>query len=434
MQSSHYIDEKRRDYSLYILQSRSIPHLADGLKAAARRALWMAKDGGKYKTASLAGKTMPIHPHAECSGSINTLAAPYGNNIPLFEGQGAFGTLLNPTAYGAARYTSVKVSKFTEKAVFADMDLIPMMDNYDGTIQEPVHFLPLVPTVLLNPTSGIAVGFATNILPRSLSDLISAQIAILQGKKPKEAIPCFTPLGSQATKLDETSFLFTGQLKKVNTAIVNISALPYNSSHEKYCEFLDKLVDEGTIVDYEDNSRDKFDINVKFQRAALAQLSEQDLITTLKLSNKETENLTYIDIDGESVCTDSAADVIVKFTNWRLTWYLTRYQKLLQELQNEIQRYKDIITAINNKVGGIAVKVQNRAELIELLEALKIVHTDYIASFPVYRFTLEEKQKTQEKLEQALTLEQEYKKLIESEDLRKQVYINELKEINTSFK
>jgi len=94
MRGSEYVNEQRREYSLYVLQSRAIPSIADGLKAAGRRVLWTAKDGKKHKSATLAGATMPIHPHASPEGAINTLAAPYGNNIPLLHGDGAFGLSL----------------------------------------------------------------------------------------------------------------------------------------------------------------------------------------------------------------------------------------------------------------------------------------------------------------------------------------------------
>ena len=106
MADSTYVNDQRREYSLYVLQMRAIPHVADGLKAAARRVLWTARNGKHFKSATLAGATMPIHPHAAPEGAINTLAAPYGNNIPLLKGEGAFGTLLRPTAYGASRYTA----------------------------------------------------------------------------------------------------------------------------------------------------------------------------------------------------------------------------------------------------------------------------------------------------------------------------------------
>ena len=168
--SSNYINDQRKEYSLYVLQMRAIPHAADGLKAAARRVLWTAKNGSKFKSATLSGATMPIHPHAAPESTINTLAAPYGNNVPLLKGDGAFGTLLNPTAYGASRYTSVSLSAFTKDVLFRDIEIIPLVDNYDETQREPKHFLPLVPVVLMNPQEGIAV-----VLPQAFFLELSTQ-------------------------------------------------------------------------------------------------------------------------------------------------------------------------------------------------------------------------------------------------------------------
>lgn len=431
MEGSQYINDQRRFYSLYVLQSRAIPLLADGLKAAARRVLWVARNGDKYKTATLAGRALPLHPHAPPEGAINTLAAPYGNNIPLFDGQGAFGTLLNPTAYGAARYTSVKVSAFTKDVVFRDIDLVPMVENYDGTEMEPSHFLPLIPTILLNPTYGIAVGFATNILPRGLEDIIDIQLKVLRGTKtlPKEVLPSFAPLNTKAMEAEPGVFVFTGSVERINTTTVTITSFPFNTSHEKYTEFLDKLVEQGKIVDYEDNSKDKIDITVKFKRSELSKLSDGKLMTLLKLVSKESENLTYIDTDGETVCTSTSIEVIQRFTEWRLGWYYTRYEKRLAEVQEEIQRYKDILLAIKKKVGATAVKVEGRSELISYLDEIGVVNTDYIASFPVYRFTIEEKNKTEAKLTDALEREKRYKQLLSDEGERRKVYASELREV-----
>ncbi len=433
-QSSNYINQQRRDYSLYVLQNRAIPALADGLKSAARRVLWVARNGDKYKTASLAGLTLPLHPHAPPEGAINTLAAPYGNNVPLFAGSGAFGTMLNPGAYGAARYTSVKVSPFTKEVVFRDLDLVPMEENYDGTLQEPVHMLPLVPLIVLNPTSGIAVGFATNILPRELDDIIDVQLEVLsKTKKLTELTPKFVPTKSEATEREGTMYYFEGAYEKLNTSTVRVTALPYGSSHEKYTEHLDKLLDLNKIQDYEDNSKDVFDITIKFKRTDLAKLDHKGILTLLKLLNRESENLTYIGVDGETVESSTAEEAIKKFTEWRLTWYYNRYEKLLAEIEAEIQRYKDILQAIKKNVGGTAKKVNSRAELIEFLEAIDIVNTDYIAGFPVYRFTVEEKNKTEKKLVSALAQAKKYRELLASETKRRNVYKSELREIRDNY-
>lgn len=430
--SSDYINKSRRDYSLYVLQMRAIPSLADGMKAGGRRVLWVARDGQKYKSATLAGKAMPLHPHAAPEGAINTLAAPYGNNVPLLQGSGAFGTLLRPTAYGASRYTSVKVSKFTQDVVFRDIELVPMTENYDGTLQEPKHFLPLVPVALLNPAQGIAIGFATNILPRSLEDIIDMQIGILKGRKRLWEIPPHSdPLNQTATEYEETdsgnvAWYFYGKVTQSGRAsTVIVEALPYGLSHEKFIDYLDKLKDDDVVLDYEDRSKDVIEIEVKFKRGKI----EDDVVKQLGLVNREVENLTLIDFDGSSVISITPEEATRQFTQWRLGWYLKRYQRLHDELEIQIQKYKDILTAIDKNVGSKARTISSRADLIKYLKSIKIVHTDYISGFPVYRFTKEEKAKVQAKLKDALVLLKRYKALIKSEDERKKVYIQELREI-----
>ena len=434
MQSSEYINDQRKFYSLYVLQSRAIPLLADGLKAAARRVLWVARNGDKFKTATLAGRALPLHPHAPPEGAINTLAAPYGNNIPLFAGSGAFGTMLNPTAYGAARYTSVKVSDFTKDVMFRDLDLAPMVENYDGTEMEPLHMLPLVPVIVLNPTAGIAVGFATNILHRDLSDIIGIQLKVLaKTKQLGEIDPTFHPTNSEATHHEGTMFYFEGWFETINTTTIRVTSIPYGASHDKYTDYLDKLIERGKIQDYEDNSKDVINITVKFKRSDLAKLNQEQLMTLLKLFNRESENLTYIDVDGETVSSSTAEEAIKRFTEWRLTWYYKRYEKLLEEVEKEIQRYKDILQAIKKNVGGTAKKVKSRSELVEFLEVIDIVNTDYIAGFPVYRFTVEEKNKTEGKLVDATRRAKKYRELLKSETKRRNVYKKELDEIREKY-
>lgn len=436
MKSSDYIDKSRRDYSLYVLQMRAIPSLADGLKAGARRVLWTAKDGQKYKSATLAGRTMPLHPHAAPEGAINTLAAPYGNNIPLLEGYGAFGTLLRPTAYGASRYTSVKISKFTKDVLFADLELVPMVENYDGTLEEPKHFLPLVPVALINPSQGIAIGFATNILPRSLEDIIDVQIKVLQGQNRfnKTLWPIFDPTNSAAEESEETdngniAYYFSGFATTKGTSSAIVQSLPYGLSHEKFIDHLDSLKEKDVIIDYEDRSKNRYEIEIKFKKGQRNNIKEQ-----LNLVSREIENLTLLGLDGKSVLTVPPTEAIKLFTEWRLGWYLQRYQRLYDNLINQIQKYKDILMAIQKNIARSARDINTRSDLLAFLDKCGIVYTDYIASLPVYRFTIEEAEKVHNKLAEAETLLKEYERLIKSEAERKKVYISELQEIKREFK
>lgn len=433
MKSSEYINEQRRDYSLYVLQSRAIPHAADGLKAAARRVLWIARDGKKRKSATLAGECMPLHPHAAPESAVNTLAAPFGNNVPLLKGNGAFGTLLEPSAYGAARYTAATISKFAEDVVLRDIEIIPMMENYDGTLEEPKHFLPLIPIVLLNPQEGIAVGFASDVLPRALEDIIHTQIAFLSGKGFREPKPTFTPTNQIATKAENGKWTFVGEYKREGAVNVRVTNLPYGVAHQKFINNLEKLIESEQIVDYTDNSQEKYDIHVQFKKGSLTDKSEEEIVAILGLTNSISENLNVIDFDGKRVWAATYSDLIEKFCTWRLKWYVARYERLAKLLDEEIQRYKDILLAIKKNVGGTARQVPSRSELKDILRELGIVYIDYIADLPIYRFTEEEKNKVEQKLSVAENTMKQYKLLLKSEEERRKVYIEELKEVLTKY-
>jgi DNA gyrase/topoisomerase IV subunit A len=432
---SEYIESEHRIFSLYVLQSRALPSIADGLKASGRRLLWTAKDGKKVKTATLAGQTMSIHPHAEASGAANSLAGPYINNIPLFDGIGSFGTKLNPQAFGASRYTSVQISNFTKDVVFADIDLVPLQASYDDLNQEPKHFLPLVPMSLVNSVDGIAVGFACSILPRRLSDIIDDQIAHLQKKKvPSNRSPYYKPMDCEGYQIEEgNKWWFDGAFKRVGKTQIKIIKLPPQQSHEQIKERLCTLVENKDIVDFTDNSKDTIDIDIKFKITNLSDYTDKQLLKLLKLTQSSNENMNVVSFDGEQVLSTNYKDHVTSFTDWRLQYYLARYQRLAGLVEEDIQRYKDIILAIKKNVGGLAKKIANLGEMKEVLDAFGIVNIDYIASLPVYRFTEEERDKTQKKLDDAEDQLATYQSLIDNDKLRIKQFIKELKEVRTKY-
>ena len=437
MKNSEQLLHDGRIYSLYVLQHRAIPAASDGLKPAARRVLWTGRDGKKYKTAVLAGATMPIHPHASPDGTIDTLTGPYNNNIPLFKGYGAFGTMLNPTAYGASRYTSVEVSAFTKDVVFKDIEIIPMIENYDSTLMEPAHFLPLIPMAVLNPNEGIAIGFACNILPRKLKDIITGQINYLNGKEVDDSAPSFLPLDNTATKLvaKDLSFrwMFTGTLERINTYSVKITKLPYGLSHENFTERLIKLIEEDKIVDYVDDSKDIIDMTIKFRRGELVNLTDEQIIKTLGLTNNHTENMNVLDYSGTKIWSTNYVELIKSFTDWRLTFYSQRYARLVSLLDKDISKYNDILLSIKKNLNKIIKDIANKQELLEVLAEMGIVDVEYVASLPIYRFTAEEKEKTEKLLTDALALRDNYMGIINSGIKQRDIYIKELKDVLNKY-
>lgn len=444
MKSSEYIEAQRREFALYTLEQRAIPHAADGLKNAMRRILWTARNGKHYKSASLAGATMPIHPHDQPNGAVNTLAAHFGNNIPLLKGSGGFGTLLDPTSFSASKYTTVEISQFAKDALFRDIELIPMQPNYDDTLEEPTHFLPLVPMAIVNGQQGIAIGFAATILPRNFEEIIKAQIQVLNGKSFREPMPYIEPNDCWAYDWEEgnegTKFWFSGEVDVINGTTVRVTKLPHGLLHEAYVNgtskvpgVLDRLISDGTIVNHEDGSSETVDIVVKFKRGHQPK-DNDELLQKLGLQVGVHEYFTLIGFDGTTVWQPTVAEYIEDFTAWRLRWYKDRYERLKRLLEVDMQKYLDIMTAITNDVGGKAKSKGSRSALKEFLTDLDIVYVDYIADLPVYRFTKDEKKKVEAKLAVAKKTLAWYNKLLRSPAARRDVYIEELTEILTNYK
>lgn len=436
--SSQYLNDCHRSFSMYVLQTRAFPSIMDGMKDGGRRLLWTARNGDKYKTATLAGATMPLHPHADASDTIDTLTKPYGNNHPLFKGYGSFGTRLKPDATGAPRYTSVAVSDFTKDVVFKDIELVPMIENYDGTLMEPLHFIPLVPIGLINPSEGIGVGFASKILPRAIGDVVDAQLAHLAGKPIVEPLITFLPFGTTSTsceviKSGNTRYWFEGQITRVDSSTVRITNIPYGLSHAEMDEHLIELMETGVIASFDDRSASELDVTVKFGRGALKHQTDAQILRSLRLRASVVENMNMTDFTGDKVIPVTYKSVIALFTDWRLEWYLTRYVRLKELIEKEIQRYKDIILAISKNVGDKGRKCANKKELTDWLESIGVVYTEYVADLPVYRLTIEEAQKAQRKLDEAMVTLKAYQVLIDSPEERKKVYVQELKEVKKKY-
>jgi len=436
MKSSDYIESLRKEFALYVITNRAIPAITDGIKPAARRVLWTARDGKKHKSASLAGATLPLHPHSPPEGTINTLAAPYGNNYPLLKGYGAFGTCVNNTAYAASRYTSVEVSEFAKQILFKDIELVPMMENYDSTLMEPVHFLPIVPIVLLNPADGIAVGFSTTIAPRKLQDVVDRQLDYLKGKKVTPTTPTFLPTNDVATHRD-SKWVFKGEVVRKNASNVTITRIPFGTSHAKILQNdnskLNKLLDVDAISDYEDRSRDSISIDVQFKRGEAGKLSDDQLLTKLGLVVNVSENLNVLDFTHKTVMGTNDVEIITTFTEWRLGWYVARYERLKSIIEDDIQKEVDIITAIDQQAGLVATKKQTKKDFDSWLQDIGIVNVSYISGLPTYRYTLDERAKVEKSLTTNREILSEYVTILGSEDIRRAIYINELKDIKKQF-
>lgn len=433
--SSKYIDALRRDYSLYVMQQRAVISEADGLKSSGRRLLWVARDGQKTKVNTLAGAVAPLHPHDAPEGAVNTLAGFYTNNIPLLQGFGAFGTFLEPKAYGAGRYTSVKLSQFAKDVLMADIDIVPMVPNYDQTEMEPKHFLPLVPISLLNPSEGIAIGFSCNVAPRALGDIISSQIAYLRGKRFKEPLPCLETINSRATSRDAAGrWVFEGAIERTSHNVVTITALPYGITHAQLEAKLNKLLASETVVDVRDNSSKSIDVQVVFKRGELKNLTDEDLLKMFGLVSRVSESMIMVAFSGDHIVEHTYETAIKSFTDWRLGWYTERYKHQLKGLSSDLEYVQDLIIAIRSGVMDRVTKTTSKTALEAALTRVGVKNPSRISARPAYGFTKEELAKALEREKELVDAIAECEELISTPALRVDKYIEDLQRIAAMHK
>lgn len=187
-----FSEEAYLDYSMYVINNRALPFVGDGLKPVQRRIIYtMASLGINHtskpaKAARTIGEVIgKFHPHGEdaCYESMVLMAQDFSLRYPLIDGQGNWGAPDDPKSFAAARYTESRLSQWAP-LVLAELrqGTVEYQQNYDGTLEEP-KFLPAqVPLLLLNGSTGIAVGMATDVPPHNLQEVTQACIAMLRSR------------------------------------------------------------------------------------------------------------------------------------------------------------------------------------------------------------------------------------------------------------
>jgi len=184
-----YAERAYLDYSMYVVLDRALPFVGDGLKPVQRRIIYAMSELGldagakPKKSARTIGDVIgKFHPHGDSAAyeAMVLMAQPFSFRYPLIEGQGNFGSSDDPKSFAAMRYTESKLTRIA--AVLLDelgQGTVDWGPNFDGTLQEPNWLPARLPHVLLNGTTGIAVGLATDIPPHNLREVASACIRLL---------------------------------------------------------------------------------------------------------------------------------------------------------------------------------------------------------------------------------------------------------------
>jgi len=195
-----YVEKSYLDYSMYVVLDRALPHIGDGLKPVQRRIIYAMSELGlsaaskPKKSARTVGDVLgKFHPHGDsaCYEAMVLMAQPFSYRYPLIDGQGNFGSPDDPKSFAAMRYTESRMSPYA-KTLLAELGMgtVDWQPNFDGTLKEPTLLPARVPNILLNGSTGIAVGMATDIPPHNLREVVSACIHLLEEPKATVAELC----------------------------------------------------------------------------------------------------------------------------------------------------------------------------------------------------------------------------------------------------
>jgi len=256
-----YAEKAYLDYSMYVILDRALPHIGDGLKPVQRRIVYAMSELGlkasaKYKkSARTVGDVIgKFHPHGDSAAyeAMVLMAQHFSYRYPLVDGQGNWGSPDDPKSFAAMRYTESRLTAYADVLLSElGQGTVDWQPNFDGTLDEPMVLPAQVPNLLLNGTTGIAVGMATDIPPHNLAEVVSATIHLLESPKASVADLCqfikgpdFPTEAEIVTPADEMLALYEtgrGALRvraayTVEDGAVVIYALPYQVSGAKVLE------------------------------------------------------------------------------------------------------------------------------------------------------------------------------------------------------
>lgn len=328
---------------------RSIPSLIDGFKDSQRKAIYalMMNGNSEIKVSQAAGfaalKTAYHHGETSMAETIIGLAQNFtgSNNVNLLEPIGQFGSILSSVS-ASPRYIFTKPSKQLREYLKTEDDCILEHNYEDGEKIEPKYFLPILPMWIVNGAIGIGTGHSVKILSRNPENIKTVIKAMLEGKNQRQTIidnllkPHFSGWKGEVIELEPGRFELHGCIEVINTTTLRVTELPIGYGVDKFKEILSKLIDEGKVRDYDNNSTEKgFDFEIKVPRE-VGRLSVEELKSLFKLISRQTENLTLWDKDNRLKRYETVQEALKEFVDFRLEKYEVRRLKHIELLEDEV--------------------------------------------------------------------------------------------------
>lgn len=445
------------DYSMYVILDRALPHLGDGLKPVQRRIVYAMSELSLAATAKFKKSARTIgdvlgkyHPHGDtaCYEAMVLMAQPFSYRYPLVDGQGNWGSLDDPKSFAAMRYTEARLSPYAEVLLKElEQGTVDWAPNFDGTLQEPKLLPARLPNVLLNGTTGIAVGMATDILPHNLREVAAACVLLLDNPEAtlKEVCtlikgPDFPTAAEIITPKTEILNMYrtgNGSLRARASYVVEdgeivIHALPYQVSGAKVMVQIAAQMQAKKLPMVED-IRDESDhenptrivIVPRSSRVDIGELMAH-LFATTDLESSYRVNLNMIGIDGRP----QVKNLLTILTEWlqfrtetvkkRLQYRLDKVLARLHILQGLMVAYLNIDEVIaiirrEDEPKPVLIKKFKLTDIqAEAILEIKLRHLAKLEEMKI-RAEQDELEREREELEKTLASKKKLQSLIKSE-------------------
>tara|TARA_Y100001949_G_scaffold152973_1_gene139646 strand:- start:40629 stop:42878 length:2250 start_codon:yes stop_codon:yes gene_type:complete len=381
-----FTEQAYLNYSMYVIMDRALPHIGDGLKPVQRRIIYamselgLNADSKHKKSARTVGDVLgKFHPHGDsaCYEAMVLMAQPFSYRYTLVDGQGNWGAPDDPKSFAAMRYTEARLSRYSEVLLTelgqGTVDWVP---NFDGTLDEPATLPARLPNLLLNGTTGIAVGMATDVPPHNLREVAAACVRLLDDPKTTVEQLCEHVQGPDypteaeivTPRADLLKIYETGRgsvrmraVYRVEDGDIVVTSLPHQVSGSKVLEQIaaqmqaKKLPMVADLRDESDHENPCRIVIIPRSNRVDADELMQHLFATTELESSYRVNTNVIGLDGRP----QVKNLQVLLSEW-LTYRIGTVRRRLQFRLDKVERRLHLLE-------GLLVAFLNLDEVIHII-------------------------------------------------------------------
>ncbi len=462
------------NYALSVITSRALPDVRDGLKPVQRRILFtmwqqnLTADARHRKCAKVVGDVMgSYHPHGDAAlyETLVRMAQPFSLRYPLVDGSGNFGSLDGDSA-AAMRYTECRLARLSDEMLSEiEQTTVHFRPNYDGTRTEPIVLPARIPSLLVNGTTGIAVGMATNVPPHNLTEVCTALVKLLDNEELSSAQLCryikgpdFPTGGQILNSRDELTQIYkTGQgsirlrgtwdigPETRSTKTIYIESIPYTVNKSQLVERIAEVVlarKLPQLVDVKDLSTEDVRIALEMKKDADEKMVMAYLFRHTPLQINVAVNLTcLIPTENPEVGRPERLDlkqILWHFLHFRLEVVTRRLEHELASLKKRIhilEGFETVFDALDEIIRMIRKSDGKADAAAKIMTRFKLDadQTDAILELKIYRLARLEIQLIRQELEEKRKRARQINALLKDEGSRWQLVRAELEAIGTKY-